>query len=110
MVRIDGSGLVTLTFRESEMGQGISSALPMVLADELGVDWKDVRVEHAPNDLALFGDQGTGGSGSVAGYWTRLRRPPRPPGDAGHTAAQSGTLVAQNLHCEKRLVIHGADN
>src|SRR5438270_9220929 len=63
-IRIDQTGKVTLLSSRSEMGQGISSALPMILADELGVDWKDVHVEQAPNDPALFGAQGTGGSGS----------------------------------------------
>ena len=73
-IRIDQNGAVTLLSGRSEMGQGISSALPMVLADELGVDWKDVRVEQAPNDTALFGDQGTGGSGSVTGSWLPIRQ------------------------------------
>jgi isoquinoline 1-oxidoreductase beta subunit len=73
-IRIDQTGKVTLLSSRSEMGQGISSALPMILADELGVDWKDVHVEQAPNDPALFGDQGTGGSGSVAGSWTPCRQ------------------------------------
>ena len=59
-VRIDQNGIVTLAYSKSEMGQGISSALPMILADELDVDWKDVRVEHAPT-LPEFGSQGTGG-------------------------------------------------
>lgn len=73
-IRIDQNGTVTLLSARSEMGQGISSALPMVLADELGVDWKDVQVEQAPNDATLFGDQGTGGSGSVAGSYQGLRQ------------------------------------
>src|SRR4051794_32319912 len=71
---IDQSGQVTLLSGRSEMGQGISSALPMVLADELGVEWKDVKVEQAPNDRSRFGEQGTGGSGSVAGSWMPLRQ------------------------------------
>ncbi|MBV9268018.1 MAG: xanthine dehydrogenase family protein molybdopterin-binding subunit [Acidobacteriaceae bacterium] len=73
-IQIDQEGQVTLMSGRSEMGQGISSALPMVLADELGVDWKDVRVEQAPNDVPRFGDQGTGGSGSVAGSWMTMRQ------------------------------------
>ncbi len=73
-IRIDQTGGVTLLSGRSEMGQGISSALPMVLAEELGVDWKAVRVEQAPTDAALFGTQGTGGSGSVAGSWMPLRK------------------------------------
>jgi len=72
-VRIDRDGTVTLAYSKSEMGQGISSALPMMLADELGVDWKDIRVEHAPSNPE-FGDQGTGGSGSVAAMWMPVRQ------------------------------------
>jgi len=73
-VRIDQSGQVTLLSGRSEMGQGISSALPMVLAEELGVDWRDIKVEQAPNNPELFGEQGTGGSGSVAGSYQILRQ------------------------------------
>jgi len=73
-VRIDQSGQVTLLSGRSEMGQGISSALPMVLAEELCVDWRDVKVEQAPNNPELFGEQGTGGSGSVAGSYQMLRQ------------------------------------
>jgi isoquinoline 1-oxidoreductase subunit beta len=79
-LKIDARGIVTLQYSKSEMGQGVSTSLPMILADELGVDWKDVRVEHAPVDPA-YGNQGTGGSGSVAGMWTPLRT-------AGATARQ----------------------
>ncbi len=73
-VRVDANGVVTLMCSKSEMGQGISTALPMILADELDVPWKDVRVEQAITDPLLYGDQGTGGSGSVAGMWLPLRQ------------------------------------
>jgi isoquinoline 1-oxidoreductase beta subunit len=72
-VRVDRDGTVTLAYSKSEMGQGISSALPMILADELGVNWKDIRVEHAPT-RPEFGEQGTGGSGSVAAMWMPVRQ------------------------------------
>ena len=72
-IKIDQNGTVTLAYSKSEMGQGVSTSLPMILADELGVDWKDVRVEHAPTDPA-HGEQGTGGSGSVAGMFMPLRQ------------------------------------
>ncbi len=72
-IKIDQNGIVTLAYSKSEMGQGVSTSLPMILADELGVDWKDVRVEHAPTDPA-HGGQGTGGSGSVAGMFMPLRQ------------------------------------
>ncbi|MGA7411907.1 MAG: molybdopterin cofactor-binding domain-containing protein, partial [Bryobacteraceae bacterium] len=73
-IRIDTHGEVTILSGRSEMGQGISTALPMVLAEELGVDWKNVKVVQAPTDSAVFGNQGTGGSGSVAESFTPLRQ------------------------------------
>lgn len=71
-IKIDQNGAVTLTYSKSEMGQGVATSLPMILAEELSIDWKDVRVEHAPV-TPEYGGQGTGGSGSVAGMWTPLR-------------------------------------
>jgi isoquinoline 1-oxidoreductase subunit beta len=73
-IRLDANGIVTLICSKSEMGQGISTALPMILADELGVDWNKVRVEQALTNESLYGGQGTGGSGSVAGMWMPLRQ------------------------------------
>ncbi|MBV8070493.1 MAG: xanthine dehydrogenase family protein molybdopterin-binding subunit [Acidobacteriaceae bacterium] len=72
-LRVDQNGKITLIYSKSEMGQGVSTSLPMILADALGVDWKDIRVEHGELDPAL-GDQGTGGSGSVADMWLPLRQ------------------------------------
>jgi isoquinoline 1-oxidoreductase beta subunit len=72
-LKIDASGKVTLAYSKSEMGQGVSTSLPMILAEEMDIDWKDVRVEHAPPDAAHAG-QGTGGSGSIAGMFTPLRQ------------------------------------
>jgi isoquinoline 1-oxidoreductase subunit beta len=72
-IKIDRNGAVTLGYQKSEMGQGISTALPMILAEELELDWKDVHIEHAPLDRD-HADQGTGGSGSVAGSFTPLRK------------------------------------
>ena len=71
-VKIDQSGAVTLIYSKSEMGQGVATSLPMILADELGVDWKAVHVEHAPV-TPEYGDQGTGGSSSVPTMWMPLR-------------------------------------
>jgi len=73
-VRIDSAGKITLLSSRSEMGQGISSALPMVLAEELDVPWTAIQIEQAPTDEKLFGSQGTGGSGSVTASWTSLRQ------------------------------------
>jgi isoquinoline 1-oxidoreductase beta subunit len=70
---IDTTGAVTLMAHKSEMGQGVSTALPMILADELGADWRQVRVDHAVPG-PLFQNMGTSGSGSVSGSWLPLRR------------------------------------
>ena len=106
-IRIDESG-VTLLSGRSEMGQGISSALPMVLADELGVDWNDVRVEKAPNDVSLFGDQGTGGSGSVAGSWMGLRQAAAAARTMlVATAAQKWNVAPESCTVKNGVVSHG---
>ena len=72
-VRIAKDGTATLVLAKSEMGQGAMTALPMILADELDVDWKKVRVEQAPTDPNLY-DHGTGGSGSTKDSWLPLRQ------------------------------------
>ena len=72
-VRITPDNRVTLILGKSEMGQGAMTALPMILAEELYLDWKQVSVEQAPTDPKIY-DHGTGGSGSVAGSWLPLRR------------------------------------
>jgi isoquinoline 1-oxidoreductase beta subunit len=55
------------------MGQGVMTALPMILAEELSVDWKNVKIEQADTNPEVY-DLGTGGSGSVAGSWKPLRQ------------------------------------
>src|ERR1700747_682329 len=72
-VRITPDNRVTLVLGKSEMGQGVYTSLPMILAEELCVDWKQVRVEQAPTNPKVY-DLGTGGSGSVAGSWLPLRQ------------------------------------
>jgi isoquinoline 1-oxidoreductase subunit beta len=72
-VRITPDTQVTLILGKSEMGQGVMTSLPMILAEELCVDWKQVRIEQAPTNPAIY-DHGTGGSGSIAGSWVPLRR------------------------------------
>jgi len=63
-VKISSLGIVTLTIARSEMGQGVRTSLAMILAEELGANWQDIRVEQAPADPA-FGSQLTGGSTSI---------------------------------------------
>src|SRR5437867_643767 len=72
-VRIAKDGTATLVLAKSEMGQGAMTALPMILADELDVDWAKVRVEQAPTNPTIY-DHGTGGSGSIKDSWLPLRQ------------------------------------
>jgi isoquinoline 1-oxidoreductase beta subunit len=77
-LRIGTDGSVTVIVNHSEMGQGIYTALPMLVAEELDADWRTIRVEAAPVDAAYnhtaFGTQMTGGSSSTWSEWERLRK------------------------------------
>src|SRR5438477_11592180 len=98
------------------MGQGVTTSLPMLLAEELEADWSRVRIESAPADKSyvnpmLFGMQGTGGSTSVRAAYTPLRK-------AGATAremlltAAAETWGVDKAACraEKGAVIHTPSN
>jgi isoquinoline 1-oxidoreductase beta subunit len=71
---IDAAGATTLVFAKSEMGQGVMTALPMIIADELDADWSKVKVVQGDADNKKYGSQSTGGSDSVKGSWRNLRR------------------------------------
>ena len=78
-IRIERDGRIVLIMHKVEMGQGTYTSMPMILAEELEVDLRQVRLEHAPPDDAryaepFFGVQETGGSTSVRGNWEPLRR------------------------------------
>jgi isoquinoline 1-oxidoreductase beta subunit len=77
-IRIGRNNVVTILVNKSEMGQGIYTALPMLIAEELEVDLRRVKVQAAPVDAAYAhpqaGIQFTGGSQSVATEWDRFRK------------------------------------
>lgn len=70
---IEPSGRVIIVAHRSEMGTGIRTALPMVIADELEADWQQVRIEQAIGD-ARYGDQNTDGSKSIRDFYAPLRQ------------------------------------
>ncbi|WP_163870703.1 xanthine dehydrogenase family protein molybdopterin-binding subunit [Myxococcus eversor] len=72
-VHVAADGLVTIVCHRSEMGQGIRSSMPVVVADELGADMARVKVVQAVGD-AVYGDQNTDGSSSIRGVFQDLRR------------------------------------
>ena len=77
-IRVDHSGLTTLVMPQVEMGQGVYTAVAMILAEELDADFSKVAVEHAPPDDKLYGNpifgiQVTGNSNSIRAFWKPLR-------------------------------------
>ncbi|MDC8785345.1 xanthine dehydrogenase family protein molybdopterin-binding subunit [Roseateles koreensis] len=77
-LRITPDNHITVICGSAEMGQGVLTAIPMLVAEELDADWKLVSVEQAPADKAynnpLFGMQATGGSTTVRAHWTPVRQ------------------------------------
>lgn len=74
----DSESTITIKCPTAEMGQGIYTSLPLLLAEELDADWRHVRVEQAPSDKAYINPdynnvQGVGGSRSTQGYWNIMR-------------------------------------
>jgi len=72
-LRITPENKVTIVVARSEMGQGVRTALPMILAEELEADWKQIEIEQA-GASTLYGDQTTGGSASVHTTWDPMRK------------------------------------
>lgn len=73
-LRIDKTGEVTIFVARQEMGQGVNTALPMIVAEELEVDFQKVKTEIAPFGSLPAGAHDTGGSQSVTGGWDELRK------------------------------------
>jgi isoquinoline 1-oxidoreductase beta subunit len=77
-VRISPDETITIIVNHSEMGQGVYTSLPMLVAEELECEWSKIVVEASPVDPAYnhtqWGIQGTGGSTSVSSEWERLRK------------------------------------
>lgn len=73
-LKIDTKGIVTAFVAKQESGQGVDTALPMIIAEELDADYRDVKTEIAPFGTLPPGEHDTGGSQSVTGMYTKLRR------------------------------------
>jgi isoquinoline 1-oxidoreductase subunit beta len=79
-IRIGGDGQIVLVMPYVEMGQGTYTSIPMLIAEELEVDLKQVRLEHAPPNEKLYGNpllggvQATGGSNAIRAAWQPLRQ------------------------------------
>jgi isoquinoline 1-oxidoreductase beta subunit len=111
-LRIGADESVTVVVGKAEMGQGVYTSLPMLVAEELECDWARVRVEAAPVDPAYnhtaWGSQMTGGSTSVWSSWEQLSR----AGAAARlmlvsAAADTWGVAAAQCRAEQGFVVHG---
>ncbi|HWP81724.1 MAG TPA: xanthine dehydrogenase family protein molybdopterin-binding subunit [Bacteroidota bacterium] len=108
-LRIDPDGTVTITVHKSEMGQGVLTALPMIVAEELDADWAKVKFVQADAHPTKYGSQGTGGSASVRTSWMNLRTVGATARDMLLTAAaQVWNVNKSTCRTEKSTVVHSS--
>ena len=108
-IAISEDGTVTVTCHRAEMGQGVRTSIPMVVADELEADWSKVRVAQAWGDEARFGNQDTDGSRSLRHFFMPMRR----AGAAARTmleqaAANQWRVPVAQVKAENHAVVHAA--
>ncbi len=114
-IRIDRRGGVTLIMPKVEMGQGVYTSIPMLIAEELEVPLSNVALDHAPPNAKLYGDPLLGG-GQLTGGSTSIRYAWQPMREAGATArvllvtaaAQRWKVDPATCHAQQGAVVHAA--
>jgi isoquinoline 1-oxidoreductase beta subunit len=104
---VSDEGWVTIVVHRSEMGQGVRTGMPLIVADELEADWSKVRVQQAPADEEKYGNQDTDGSRSTRHFIEPMRR----CGAAARTmleqaAALSWNVPVDEVHAVNHEVLH----
>ena len=107
-LRVDGSGEVTLWVTRLEMGQGVRTLLPTILAEELGADWSKVRIEQASPGGRFKGiELHTSGSGSSSGAYRRLRTSAAAARDMLiAAAAKAWSVETASCRAERGWIVH----
>ena len=109
-VHISPQGKVTIVVARSEMGQGVRTSLPMILAEELDCDFAQIAIEQA-GASTLFGDQTTGGSASVRTCWDPMRKAGAQAREMLlHAAAKQWQVGAATCKTENGYVHHLSSN
>ncbi|MEX0363568.1 MAG: molybdopterin cofactor-binding domain-containing protein, partial [Allomuricauda sp.] len=106
LIKIGTDGWVTLMAKNPEIGQGVKTALPMILAEELGADWEKVKIEQADFDKK-YDEQWAGGSYAIILNWDLMRKAGAQVRYALQTAASKQMqLPIEELVTKDSKVIH----
>ncbi|HEU4781289.1 MAG TPA: molybdopterin cofactor-binding domain-containing protein, partial [Steroidobacteraceae bacterium] len=107
-LRISSKGPILIYNKGPEIGQGIMTAFPLIIAEELDAKWSDVVVEQAPVNPAVYGRQSAGGSRSIPDSWDQLRKAGAVARSMLVTAAAAQWKVpAEELSTRDSAVWHG---